>query len=255
MKADFTEVMSDNHLLLTMLAAGAERCRIAVESDGGAMLALFLAGLAGSATHCLGMCGPFVLAQVGCQMKSLCLAEMNEGKRFLGSLLFPYHLGRIIAYSVLGAAAAGLSGTAFKALPGLSVGLLLLAAVILAGQALPSLWQGMSGRSGESWLAPFAKPLFADPTGWRGLALGGLLGFLPCGLLYGGLAASAATGSALSGAMAMACFALGTIPGLIAVGILGQVAERRFDGLIKRAAPLLLLINAVFLLILAARQF
>jgi sulfite exporter TauE/SafE len=247
--------MSDNHLLLAMLAAGAERCRVAVESDGGAMAALFFAGLAGSATHCLGMCGPFVLAQVGCRMKALCLSEMSEGRRLMGSLLFPYHLGRFITYSALGAAAAGLSGTVLKVLPGLSVALLILAAAILAGQALPNLWRGMKGKGKESWLAPLAKPLFADPTGWRGLALGGLLGFLPCGLLYGALSASAATGSAISGGLAMACFALGTIPGLLAVGMLGQVVERRFDGLIKRAAPLLLLINAVFLLILAARQF
>jgi hypothetical protein len=183
------------------------------------------------------------------------MGEMSEGRRLIDAMVFPYHLGRLITYSALGAAAAGLSGTALKALPGLSVGLLILAAVILAGQALPSLWRGMKGASGESWLTPLARPLFSDPTGWRGLALGGLLGFLPCGLLYGGLAVSASTGSAISGGFAMACFALGTIPGLVTVGILGQVVERRFDGLIKRAAPLLLLINAAFLLILAARQF
>jgi hypothetical protein len=39
---------------------------IAEPSGGlaGLSLALFLAGLAGSFTHCVGMCGPFVIAQV-----------------------------------------------------------------------------------------------------------------------------------------------------------------------------------------------
>ena len=41
------------------------------------------------------------------------------------------------------------------------------------------------------------------PSGWRHYALGVALGFLPCGLLYGALAAAAAAGAAVSGAFAM----------------------------------------------------
>ncbi|MFN8928129.1 MAG: sulfite exporter TauE/SafE family protein, partial [Rhodospirillales bacterium] len=34
----------------------------------GLPLTLLLAGLVGGATHCAGMCGPFVLAQVGARL-------------------------------------------------------------------------------------------------------------------------------------------------------------------------------------------
>jgi uncharacterized protein len=45
-------------------------------------------------------------------------------------------------------------------------------------------------------LARFVQPLFADPRGFRGWALGLALGFLPCGFLYSALAAAAGSGTA-----------------------------------------------------------
>ncbi len=82
----------------------------------------------------------------------------------------------------------------------------------------------MSGR--------WARPLFARPVGFRGYALGLMLGFLPCGLLYGALAAAAASGDPLTGAFAMIAFALGTVPALLAVGLAGHVAGQRWQGLV-----------------------
>ncbi len=54
-----------------------------------------------------------------------------------------------------------------------------------------------------------------------------LLSGLPCGLLYAAVAAAAATGSALAGAIAMAAFAAGTIPALAVVAVAGRAALRR----------------------------
>jgi sulfite exporter TauE/SafE len=68
------------------------------------------------------------------------------------------------------------------------------------------------------------KPLFNNPTSWRGVLLGMALGLLPCGLLYAALAAAAASASATAGATLLLAFALGTVPSLLVVTFLGRVA-------------------------------
>ena len=98
-----------------------------------------------------------------------------------------------------------------------------------------------------------ARRLIADPVGWRGYALGVVLGFLPCGLIYAALAAAAAAGDPLRGAAAMAAFALGTMPGLIGVGWAGAVFARRWKRLAGVVAPLALLASAILLLATAWR--
>jgi sulfite exporter TauE/SafE len=82
-----------------------------------------------------------------------------------------------------------------------------------------------------------------------------VLGLLPCGLLYGALAAAAGTASAAGGALAMAAFALGTVPALIAVGWAGLIVRRRLRGVTRWIATPLLLANALLLLALASQRF
>nr|WP_277905323.1 sulfite exporter TauE/SafE family protein [Pararhodospirillum photometricum] len=74
--------------------------------------------------------------------------------------------------------------------------------------------------------------------------MGVVLGFLPCGLLYGAIAAAAASGSALGGALGMAAFTLGTLPGLWAIGLIGHVVSQHWKASVTRWAPGLLLLNA-----------
>ena len=56
-------------------------------------LALFVAGLGGSVTHCSTMCSTFVLGQ----------SAALQGGSVLTQLLLPYHVGRMATYSALGA--------------------------------------------------------------------------------------------------------------------------------------------------------
>lgn len=104
---------------------------------------------------------------------------------------------------------------------------------------------GRPGRSetvAATWLsAPIARWL-ARPNGSRGVLLGSAL---PCGLLYTALAGAAAAGSALTGALAMVAFVLGTVPALVGVGLLGRVFLRRADTWLRPAATLLLGLNAL----------
>lgn len=229
----------------------------ALGADGfpALMLALFLAGLVGGASHCAAMCGPFVLAQVA-RGDSLAGGGL---RRLSGALLLPYHFGRLIGYAVLGAVAGGVAA-GLALLPGLGwlpPLLLLLAAVAMLAQALPAVAAFLPAvRLGAmpERLAAQVAPLLNRPGGRGAFLLGVLLSALPCGLLYGALAAAAASGSALAGALAMAAFVLGTVPALVGVALLGRIFRRRAEATLQRIAPVLYGLNSVVLLVLAVRM-
>lgn len=237
--------------MLTALSAGLAVCRVTVTDHGGLLSSLFLTGLIGSASHCTGMCGPFVLSQVAARLEQVPAARMSEWHRLSGAALAPYHLGRATTYAGLGVVAglaagvlAGWGGFRFVA-----AGLLVLAALFLLGMAVPRLKALLGGGAvGESWwsrhIGRLVRPLFATPTGWGGYALGLALGFIPCGLLYAALAAAAATADPLAGAFAMAAFAAGTVPALVTVGTVGHFAVSHWRAPMLRWSPLLLVVNA-----------
>ena len=248
----------DANFLTHALSLGAAHCVAVVEDHGGLLLSLFLTGLLGSVTHCVGMCGPFVIAQTGAVLEGVPAGQMREWHRVKGGLLLPYHFGRMTTYVALGAVAGGLFGLLpdgrFAAIFGAA--LLILAAIGFIGYALPRLGLKLPFSLGTNaaWaglVERVAKPLFARPVGWRGYLLGVSLGFIPCGLVYAALAASAASGDALAGTFAMAAFAVGTMPALMGLGIVGGWAAERWRGLAAKVLPLVYLANAGFLLFLA----
>ncbi|HSV29095.1 MAG TPA: sulfite exporter TauE/SafE family protein, partial [Candidatus Omnitrophota bacterium] len=61
------------------------------------------------------------------------------------------------------------------------------------------------------------------------------------------LAAAAASGDPLAGALGMLAFAIGTVPALFAVGVVGHFAVGRWRQPVLKWAPLLLVVNAVML--------
>lgn len=242
-------------------------CRALGHGDIGAALptlglpaSLLVLGLVGGVSHCAVMCGPFVLAQTGRRLSAqpLTVAPQNrvswQLQRIAGMALIPYHAGRAAVYTALGGVAAaavgGLGPTLGQGqLPGYA---LLVAALVFLGQAaapwLPPArgWlTGMTtgGKLGRA-LTGLLSPLFARPTALGGFLIGVGLGFLPCGLVYTALIAAGASGSLFSGMLAMASFALGTMPALIAVAWLGNQAGTRLRAALSWWLPPVLLLNA-----------
>lgn len=261
--------MDQTPFLESLLTAGIAQCSTAIDGSEGLLFALFMAGFAGGFSHCLGMCGPFVISQVQARLEAVPAAAMNEFKRLSGGALIPYHLGRATSYMALGAVGAVATAqlAEIEALHWVAAALLAGAALFFIAYALrglgitlPKMRTGMRGgeASGEGALARAwgrtIKPLFRHPTGFRGYALGIALGFLPCGLLYGALAAAAAGGDALTALFAMAAFWLGTVPALLAVGIAGGKIMGRWPDLARQIAPVLLLVNGAFLLYLVGQM-
>lgn len=239
------------------LAALAAHCQAVTVANGPAFLALFLAGLVGSASHCAGMCGPFVLAQTAGRMSTIPLVgapRYLELRRLGAGLSMPYQAGRATTYILGGAVLAAPFGVldGLTDWPYLATVLLASAAAIFAWQAARGFGLQVPGLVGDR-LARRVQPLLRAPFGWRGYLLGILLGFLPCGLLYGALAAAAATADPLAAAIGMAGFVLGTIPALWAVGYLGARAGDVWRSLARRMMPYIAGFNAILLLGMAVR--
>jgi sulfite exporter TauE/SafE len=198
-----------------------------------------------ASVHCVGMCGGFVLAVSGPSLGA-------RLPRLSSALLL--QLGKATTYAFLGALAGAL-GARFAHAASLSWGPRLLALLAGLGLALAGLTLlGLRARSGVGrwsaavaavWQRSLAPLLAARPKG-SSLVVGLAMGFLPCPLVYAGLAAAAATGAAAPGALTMAGVALGTVPALTLVALFGsalKVAARRH--LAWAAGALLLVVGVV----------
>ena len=176
--------------------------------------AAFAAGLLGG-VHCVGMCGGIAGA----------LAAGSTGP--VPRRLAAFNAGRVGSYAVAGALA-GLVGTlAGAAGPGAVLRTLLFIAaqamVVLIGLYVAG-WSGAIlrfERAGAGlWrrIEPLRRRFFPVDSDARALGAGAVWGWIPCGLVYGMLPLAAVSGGALQGAMVMAAFGAGTLPGLVLAG-------------------------------------
>ena len=84
---------------------------------------------------------------------------------------------------------------------------------------------------------------------WGAVLLGALNGLLPCGLVYSVLVWSISTADPAYGAALMLSFGLGTLPNLLAMGVLAErMSERVRDPRVRRLAGLLVIGFGLFAL-------
>jgi sulfite exporter TauE/SafE len=203
--------------------------------------AVFLMGLIGGATHCMGMCGPFVLTRV---LRVAAAQEIGDPLSRLRAALLPgYHLGRAVTYGGFGAVAGG-AAEGFARVTELGwprAAFVAAAAVLLILGAL-----GGSARlhlPGTQHVAARLSRLAPAPGFVGDLLTGIALGFLPCGLVLAALTASVSAGGALAGALAMMSFAFGTALPLSLLSGAGAVAARRWREMLRRLTLPLLALN------------
>ena len=206
------------------------------------LVAAFLVGLAGS-THCLGMCGG-IAGSLGAGIEG-----SSRHRRWLMALSF--NLGRILSYGMLGALVALLVAAIGSgvAAPQWGIFLRLVTGAVFIAIACQLLldWQGLrriEALGGRVWrhIAPLAQRLMPVRSPVQALALGGLWGWLPCGLVYTALLAAAGSGQPLQGAAIMLSFGLGTVPAMTGVTLFGQAIRRWRTGIRGRQITGLLLL-------------
>ncbi len=225
----------------------------------GLPFSLFLAGLVGGFTHCVGMCSPFVLAQVDNDSGDLAVSGWRRS-RVIRALLLPYHLGRMTTYVVMAFLLAGVLNLAFmvsdlRVL--ISVPLLMLAGVLFLVSAFPALsavfpWAvRLQVVKPISAVMNYAKGLMKSRNFGGRYMLGVLLGFMPCGMVVSALLAAASASNAIMAAGAMAAFALGTMPALMVLSLGGAGLTQRYPIFMRRFKQGALTLSAIWLFILA----
>ncbi len=216
------------------------------------ILSLISLGFFGGFTHCSGMCGPFVLSQVSNRLSNIRINEFNSFKRLQGLALLPYHLGRITTYSFIGFFCSFLTKnikdiTNFQHFSGI---LMLLAAFIFSQNLLEKKFLNLSFSLPKINFLSILKKLFENPQGLNGYLLGIILGFIPCGLLYGAFTLSAIITQPTIAALAMFLFGLATIPALFITGYGGYIFLKFSTLNFKLISKIIVLINIITLIIM-----
>lgn len=205
------------------------------------LLTPLILGLAGS-LHCIGMCGPLVLA----------LPLHAREKWQVVKQMAVYHSGRILTYAALGVMF-GLLGKGI-ALAGLQKVLAIGAGFLMIGMAFMA-WRFERLITALPGFGKFTLEvqqriggLMRQYPGRATFSMGLLNGLLPCGLVYAALAGAIATTDTLEGGLFMAVFGLGTLPLLFAVSVLGGAFGKTVRQKIRFLQPVLMTIAGLLLL-------
>lgn len=192
------------------------------------LLLIVALGFLGSFGHCVGMCGPITVAL------ALSMQDKNQASISGWQFHLLLNLGRLVSYTLVGAALGGLGSivVASGQLAGIGSNLRQFMA-IFTGILL--IWFGI-GQIKPNWLPrlPFLHPLkggihnrlnsrmnqlATKVRWWTPILLGGVWGLIPCGFLYTAQLKAVETGSLWTGAIIMFGFGLGTTPMMLGVGV------------------------------------
>ena len=177
-----------------------------------------------SALHCVGMCGGIMGA-----LSFGLPAQTRQQLPLLLLFLLTYNCGRILSYAAAGALMGSMGGTLLALLgPGqghrllqwLAALIVILIGLHIAGW-LPRLAQ-VERLGVPLWrrIEPLGRRLLPVSSLPRALAYGLVWGWLPCGLVYTMLISTAGREDPLSGALYMAAYGFGTLPAVLATGLL-----------------------------------
>ena len=206
------------------------------------VLAGFAFGFLGS-LHCIGMCGPIVLA--------LPMGDQGKFRYLLGRML--YNFGRVVTYSVMG----GIIGLLGE---GLSLAILQQNVSIVAGAAIlitlffrriplaslaPPFSFGNVLLKLQAKIASLLKESSLSPL----FFLGVLNGLLPCGFVYVAITTAAVTADVSRGMMFMAGFGFGTMPAMVGFSFFPRVASPQLRSKISRVLPAFTFLVGVLLIL------
>lgn len=212
------------------------------------LLVIFLVGLTAGVSTCMALVGGLILgasARFSAQNPNATSKEKFEPHLF-------FNLGRIASYFVLGGLI-GLAGSLFQlstsvlGILTIAVGLVML---LLGGQLIdifPILKRiSFTLPKGLSCLTGIKNDSKSEYSHKGSLMLGALTFFLPCGFTQATQLYAMSTGSAISGALIMGVFALGTTPGLLGVGSLTSIVKGTKARLFFKTSGVVVIMLAFF---------
>lgn len=194
-----------------------------VARAGMGLGALFIIGLMTS-LHCVAMCG------------GISIGTATEGKS--ASAALEYNAGRVISYTVTGGIVGAL-GRMFSISPAVKGAIQLIAGAFMIIMAL-----NLTGCfSFLSALVPGLprglRKIFARRGSGSPLMIGLLNGLMPCGPLQAMQLYALSSGSWYMGALSMLCFALGTLPLMLGVGLISGKLNKRYARYVRAFSAML----------------
>jgi sulfite exporter TauE/SafE len=175
-------------------------------------------GLLGG-VHCVAMCGGIVGA------------VSLRGSAAGTALQLSYNAGRVVSYSVAGALAGALGSIGLIAsglLPAQMILFIIANTIVvllglhIAGWGRLVLRLEAMGASAWRIIQPLGIRFLPADTPAKAINLGLVWGWIPCGLVYSALALGLVSGGPMHGAGIMLAFGLGTLPNLLAAGLIAQ---------------------------------
>ncbi len=212
-------------------------------------IAIFLLGLLGGFSHCIGMCGGFVFTYSVKISEKESSVKQSKLKMFLPHLL--YNSGRILTYTFLGEIFGFLGGTIgfIMSVRNFQGGLQLFAGVfmLILGLELGGLLPTRSKEyfPGIGGFKKLVTNLFSKVNRRNIFGLGLVLGFIPCGLVYVAGAMAAATESILGGMLTMLFFGLGTLPAMIVTGLASDFLSSKFKTRLYKVSAIIVMIMGI----------
>lgn len=208
---------------------------------------VLLVGLTAGLSTCMALVGGLILALTANYAKAH--PRLSAKKKFMPHLVF--NAGRVLGYAVLGGVLGAL-GSAFKMSVSFNGWLVLVVAVVMIWLGLKLLkifpviqsWDITLPKSVSKWLPSSNQN--SKYSHYQTMLLGALTFFVPCGFTQAMQVFALSSGSAVSGAMIMGVFAIGTAPGLLGLGGLVAVIKGRAAGIFYRLAGIAVLVFAIF---------
>lgn len=196
-----------------------------------------------SSLHCVQMCGPIVLSY------GMAIGGQGRFRQLLAHLA--YTAGRLTTYGALGAVAGGLGSGVDLAgrLAGMRNAAAIVAGCLLfAGGILVASGSRFGQRAAWTLPATAVGRLIRSQTVRSKLAMGLVLGLLPCGLVYAVLLKSVETAGPVRGAVTMFAFGTGTSVALLAIGVFSSTIGRRLGRYSTRLAGAAVALTGILLL-------
>jgi uncharacterized protein len=221
-------------------------------------------GFVGS-LHCLGMCGPIILAySIYLGSPSISITTPPGALMFHSGIFhhLAFHLGRLMTYGFLGA----LAGLLFHFANQDRLFLHIRSSLTLAGGIL-MIFMGFALLriiplpgltiffSGSSNITASLGRLFGSQSVYSKMALGMAVGFLPCGLSWAMVVKAATTHNILAGFLVMVAFGLGTVPALLLPGISASILSLKLRIVGERLAATSIIVMGLILVFKGVKVF
>ena len=245
-------------------------------NDFALIISLISLGFFGGFSHCMGMCGPFVLTQVSNNLAKTPLDKFSNFAKLKNLALLPYHAGRITTYSLLGFLCQlfrkniqdftkfHILSSIFLTIASLfflniffekKISNLIRKITFPFAQKLKALKKsGFFTFLKTDFFTKLISNLFKNPQGLNGYILGLILGFIPCGLLYGAFLITSTITNPILAISGMFLFGISTFPALFLTASGGYIFFKIEVSKFKIIAKIIALINAIMLLIMAIKS-